>query len=252
MVDLSAITASLSKYRQDIGANFRKVRYGTKTLTVNPTIQHTGLNRAYLATGAIRDAVERWKVYIPKNILKASGIADSALQDYDFGAWEIQNDGVTWDKVFIEDIAQQQSGRWIATFARGIVNQNMAVSYTVGGGTFTTDPNTGNPTEASTDATFYAKVSQGRNRAQFEDSAGLSPARVYLEGYYCTVDGEPTTMPANLQIMRKWPAVLDVGGGLTVEGTFIPVVTAEDPWAAQEDKRGSTLQGYFATVGSGR
>lgn len=251
MLDIPAITANLSKYRQDIGANFRKVRYGTKVLTVNPSIQHTGLNTAYPATGALRDAVERWKVYLPKQILTASAIAASALEDYDFGAWEIQ-EGNTWLKVFIEDIAKQQTGRYVVTFARGIVDQNLTVTYTIGGGQFTTDPATGNPVESTTTATFYGKVSQGRNRTQFEQSAGLSPARIYLEGYYSTSGGDPTTIPAGLQLMRRWPAVLDIGGGLTVDGTFLPLVTAEDPWAAQEDKRGTTLQGWFATVGSGR
>ena len=258
MVDLQALHKSLAQYQANIGVSFRLLRYNGNQIGVNPRIQHKGLNPAYKSTAAIRDAVEVWETYLDKTILTESGItAATALTDFDFGTtndgWEISEDnGSTWEGLFILDIPRQETTRYIVQFARGITGANLTVTYEIGGGTFTTDPDTGNPVESTTEGTFYGTVSQGRSRTQFEDSAGLSPGRVYLEGFFADVNGNPTEMPTDLQLMRPWPAVLDVGNGVTVQGTFLTLIHAEDADGRQEGRRGSTLQGWFATVGSGR
>jgi hypothetical protein len=250
-MDISKITAQATRYRASIGANYRAVRYNGTQLNVNPTIDHMGLDLAFLATDAVRNSIEKWKCYLPKEILAESKIPATALADYDFGAWEIFEDGA-WLKVFIQDVPKQQTGRWEVTFARGLVEVTMTVTYRVGSGTFTTDPATGNPIEASTAATYYAVVSQGRGRAAAVEVAGLPAGRLFLEGHFSTATGEPALMPANLQIQKPWPAVLAVGNGLEVEGTFSAALTGASPWNAAELGRGGKLQGNFISAGSGR
>ena len=92
-MDVSKITAQATRYRASIGANYRAVRYNVTQLNVNPTIDHMGLDLAFLATDAVRNSIERWKCYLSKEILAESNIPSTALADYDFGAWEIFEHG---------------------------------------------------------------------------------------------------------------------------------------------------------------
>lgn len=252
MPNLNSLVESMHRQRAAFGGSTQSIRYGTKQLIVNPPIKHTGLNLAYLATEAVRDAVERWQVSISTNLLTQSGIPASAIEDYGFGAWEIQNAAGEWEKVFIQNVSKQRVGRWLVTFARGLVDVSLVVTYQIGDGTFVTDAATGNPVEGSDSATYYAVVSQGRARAEAVVEAGLPAGRVYLEGNFTTADGEPTDMPSTLQIQKPWPAVLSLGGGLEVDGVFTVLLGAVNPWSAVEDGRGAKLQGFFISAGSGR
>lgn len=241
-----------AKLNEQKGITLQRVRYDGKELKPRPYVKDIGDNSAYAATAAIRDALRRWEITAFPDNLKTIN-ATTALADYDFGKWEIsEDDGRTWLKVFIDGIPRNITNAYKFTLARGFTNANLTVTYQVGGGSFTTDPDTGNPIESTTGSTFYATVSQARTRTAFQESAGLSPGRVYLEGYFVDSNGEPTEMPSNLQVQRPWPATLDIGNGNSVNGTFITLIHAENPWLAVEPQRGSTCQGYFATTGTGQ
>lgn len=248
-INVSALHLKTAKISESLGVSTWKVRQGSKELSINPRVIQRGLNSAYLQTRAIQDAVEIWDATLNKTVLANDGIAITQLENGQ--DWQISRDGgSTWIDVFIYGIPKERAGRWQLKFARGITAANLTVTYQIGQGTFINVD--GNPVENTTSAQFTATVSQDRARTQFEDAPGLSPSRIFMQGYFAN----PTTQPAELQTMRPFPATLttklsDGTDGIAVDGFWITLNMAQDAWPNRRDERGDRIQGYFTSTGSG-
>lgn len=243
MPNLTRLAKKMALVNQRHNVSHQRVRYDGIELLPRPFIRDLGMNTSYKATEAIRDGIKRWEVKAFDDNLVNIDIA-TAFNDFDFGQWEISLDcGVTWLKTFLDEFPVEGSHVYHFKLGRGFTDANLTITYQIGQGTFTTVA--GNPTEATTEATIYASVSQGRNRAQLLSNPSTSPAQIYLEGYFTNASGEPVEVPTDLAMQRPWDATLDVGNGATIDGQFTPVVVAENSWAANELRRGSTCHGYF-------
>ena len=251
MTDFTTLYQELAKEGAANGAHFRTLSYQGTAMSVNPRIKHKSLNSAYIQTRNVTDALESWEAHLSKAQLTADGIPNTALQAGE--DWVITEADSTQVQVFINLPPQNMIGRYKVMFSRAVTGANLTVNYEVGQGTFTTDPATGNPVEDTVTETFYATVTQQRNRTQFERAPGLAPARIYLEGYFITSTGARATQPTNLQVQIQWPCVLsDPNTGIDVEGFFRTLVRDQDPWSEETDKRGSKIAGWFSSAGSGR
>lgn len=246
---LANLAKQMALVNSQMDVTQQRVRYNGVELRPRPFIKDIGMDDGYKSTDTIRDAVRRWEILAYPDNLRGL-IIDEAFNDFAFGQWEISEDGGrSWLKTFLDSFPIRGPHAYRLTLARGFTDANLTITYQSGQGTFTTV--NGNPTEATTEETVYASVSQGRTRSQLVNVHGNPPSQIYLEGYFTNVQGEPLSLPTDLPLQRPWPATLQIGGGM-VSGQFTPVVLAQNAWPANEDRRGSTCQGLFTTSGTGQ
>lgn len=244
MSNLSSFKAGLT---EAFNTSKTLVRYGGVQLKPRPFVGDLGMNPAYKNTDAPRDGIKRWRVVAhDPNLVKID--AAVALQDYEFGRWELSEDcGQTWIKCFLDEPPITSLDTHHIILGRGFTDANLTINYQVGDGSFTTVD--GNPTEASSTETVYASVSQGRNRSQLLENLGGDPStQIYLEGFFTDINGGPVDRPDGLILQRPHPATIAIGSGEVAAGTFTPVLMSQSAWSANEQRRGTTCKGLFRST----
>jgi hypothetical protein len=122
---------------------------------------------------------------------------------------------------------------------------NAKLTFTVGNGTFTTDPVSHNQVEGQSSVTVTAYLKQ-KNKPNLQEVPGVDPTSSYCEGR--TVS--PKFMPAKVK-PQSWAdaVVTDLATGQKMTGRFFVLFTLESPFKAVAKTLGSSISGYFVQSG---
>lgn len=128
---------------------------------------------------------------------------------------------------------------------------NATLTFKVGTGLFTADPETGNPIESSTNLVVKASLSQKKNSGGKSEVPGLNPSAIEVEGraiYVLESNGAKNKsippLPTNAAIVFT-----DAATGQELRGAIVLDTVVQSKFKAVSKALGTKISGYFVEAG---
>lgn len=240
---LQRLHRRLQNLSNDLGVNFRILRYQGTVLNPNPYVKTQSiatLSRSQSNANVNAEGFEGYLVFMNTGGLAESGIPPTALNPAE--EWELSEDGGgVFIPITIFNKPTFQSSRYVATFLRRISAANLILSYPVETGAPPVDDIDGNPIPPTTLQTLECNVSQGRGNPS-NSIPGVTASSIYLEGR-CT---NPLQLPEEITPLRSLTAqLINPTTGAVWSGRFIVQATPQDQWEADTQAKGGRIEGWF-------